>query len=117
MLDYLALLLFIAAAALVAAGMLSAAIFLGPKRPHRVKSRPFACGGMADPYASEQFSLRYYLVAMLFILFDLEVVFLYFWGVIFRDLGAAGFVDAVLFILILGAGLAYVWRRGALRWV
>lgn len=115
--EYLALVLFIIAAAVVAAGMLAAAVFLGPKRPHKVKNQPFNCGGLAAPYFSEQFPIRYYLVAMLFILFDVEVVFLYFWGVIFRDLGFLGFVEVLLFILVLGAGLGYVWRRGALRWI
>jgi len=115
--ENLALVLFVIAAAGVAAFMMGTAVFLGPKRRHRVKDQPFACGGLTDPYPGEQFPVRFYLVAMLFILFDIEVLFHYIWGVIFRDLGLPGLYEVLLFIGVLGAGLAYVWRRGALRWV
>lgn len=89
---------------------------LGPKRYDPVKFSPYECG--VDPFtsASVRVSVKFYLVALLFILFDLEAAFLYPWAVLFRDLGWFGFVEMAIFVLILLAGLVYAWKKGALEW-
>ncbi len=88
----------------------------GPKRYDPVKFSPYECG--VDPFtpASVRVSVRFYLVAILFILFDLEAAFLYPWAVLFRDLGWFGFVEMAIFVVILLAGLLYAWKKGALEW-
>jgi NADH-quinone oxidoreductase subunit A len=92
------------------------ATVLGPKRRLRVKMEPFECG--VEPIANprQRFSVKFYLVAMLFILFDIEAVFLYPWAVLFRDLGWFGFVEMMIFVAIVALGLVFVWRKGALDW-
>lgn len=89
---------------------------LGPKRYDPVKYSVYECG--VDPFtpASVRVSVRFYLVALLFILFDLEAAFLYPWAVLFRDLGWFGFVEMAVFVGILLAGLFYAWKKGALEW-
>lgn len=82
----------------------------------RAKETPYECG--VDPVgtAKQRFSVHFYLVAVLFILFDIEAVFLFPWAVALQDLGMAGFVEAIVFVAILGLGLGYAWRKGALDW-
>ena len=89
---------------------------LGPKKYDRVKYSVYECG--VDPItpASVRVSVKFYLVAILFILFDLEAAFLYPWAVLFRQLGWFGFVEMGIFLLILLAGLVYAWKKGALEW-
>jgi NADH-quinone oxidoreductase subunit A len=89
---------------------------LGPKRVLRVKMEPFECG--VEPVANprRRFSVKFYLVAMLFILFDIEAVFLYPWAVLFRDLGWFGFIEMMIFVIIVAVGLLFVWKKGALDW-
>ncbi len=89
---------------------------LGPKKPSRVKSSPFECGFSPFQLPTDRFFVRFYLIAMLFILFDIEVVFLFPWAVVFKDLGSAGFVGMLIFVLVLGAGYVYAWRKGAFQW-
>ena len=109
------LILFILAAGFVVT-MLLASIFLGPKRHTHVKDDPFECGTIASGTANERFSVKFYLVAMLFILFDVEIVFLYPWAVEAISLGWFGFGVMLSFIFVLALGLAYVWKRGLLDW-
>ena len=90
--------------------------FLGPKRPTEEKLTTYESGMEPVRTARERFSVKFYLVAVLFIIFDIEVVFLYPWAVKFRELGVTGFVSMVLFILLLLVGYIYVWRKGALEW-
>ena len=90
--------------------------FLGPKRPSAEKSAPYECGMPAVGDARERQSVKFYLVAMIFLLFDIEVAFLYPWAMALRDLGWTGFVQVVLFMALLLAGYTYVWRKGALDW-
>jgi NADH-quinone oxidoreductase subunit A len=101
---------------LVCVLLLSLSRFVGPRRPNPVKSAPFECGmeQMATPH--RQFSVKFSVVAMLFIIFDIEVAFLYPWAVLFRDLGLLGLVEIVFFLLVLAVGLLYAWKRGALEW-
>jgi len=94
---------------------------LGPQRWTKSKLDTFETGNEPEGDARHRFSVRFYLVAILFILFDIEVVFMFPWAVLFREYVAAGagvfmFVEMVVFIAILGLGLAYVWRKGALEW-
>lgn len=100
----------------VATAMLGLSIFFGPKSPSAVKGAPFECGNESLGTTRQRFSVRFYLVALLFIVFDVEVVFLYPWAVLYRQLGMTGLMEMLVFMAILGVGLAYVWRKGALEW-
>ena len=106
---------FVLAGALVGAFILLAST-LGPKKPSDVKSAPFECG--QEPFALPRgrLSIKFYLTAILFILFDVELVFLYPWAVVFRDLGMLGLVEIVIFLGVLMAGFFYAWDNGALEW-
>lgn len=90
--------------------------WFGPRRPTEEKLTTYESGMEPVRSARERFSVKFYMVAMLFILFDIEVVFLYPWAVSFRQLGLAGFVTMAVFIVILFIGYFYVWRKGALEW-
>jgi NADH-quinone oxidoreductase subunit A len=89
---------------------------LGPRKPTPEKLAPYECGMPPVGDARERQSVKFYLVAMIFLLFDIEVAFLYPWAMALRELGWAGFVQVVLFVLLLFAGYVYVWRKGALDW-
>ena len=89
---------------------------LGPRKPSPEKSAPYECGMPAVGDARERQSVKFYLVAMIFLLFDIEVAFLYPWAMALRQLGWSGFVQVVLFMTLLLAGYVYVWRKGALDW-
>src|SRR5579872_7626244 len=89
---------------------------LGPRKPTPEKSAPYECGMPAVGDARERQSVKFYLVAMIFLLFDIEVAFLYPWAMALRDLGWPGLAQVVLFMALLLAGYVYVWRKGALDW-
>ena len=89
---------------------------LGPKKPTPEKLAPYECGMPPVGDARERQSVKFYLVAMVFLLFDIEVAFLYPWAMALRDLGWAGYVQVVLFTAVLAAGYAYIWRKGILNW-
>lgn len=89
---------------------------LGPRNPTAIKLTTFECGNEPSGSAWGRFSVKFYLTAILFIVFDVEVVFMYPWAVLFRRLGWFGFAEMAIFIAILTVGLLYVWRRGALEW-
>jgi len=114
--EYVAVLATLGFAALVPAIFLAASAFLGPRRPSAVKGQAFECGNPTSGPAWGRFSVKFYLTAILFIVFDVEVVFLYPWAILFRELGVFGFVQMMVFIGILTLGLVYVWRKGALEW-
>jgi NADH-quinone oxidoreductase subunit A len=114
--EYAAVLATIGISALIPAVFLAAATFLGPRRPSEIKSEAFECGNPATGPAWGRFSVKFYLTAILFIVFDVEVVFLYPWALLFRRLGMFGFIEMMLFVMILTLGLVYVWRKGALEW-
>ena len=90
--------------------------FVGQRRRSRAKMEAYECGVLPTGDARQPFSVKFYLVAMLFILFDVEAIFLYPWAYVFRDLGWFGFVEMLLFILIVLAGYIYLWKKGALDW-
>jgi len=107
----------ILAAGLIVGLMVSVNRLIGPRRPgDKAKGEAFECGNPPSGSAWGRFSVRFYLTAILFLVFDVEVVFLFPWAVELRQLGMFGFVEALIFIAVLVAGLAYAWQRGALDW-
>jgi NADH-quinone oxidoreductase subunit A len=115
---YFSLLIMFAFAAVVVLALLVIAQKIGPKSSSlsKVKAEPFESGNAPRGDARVQFSVKFYLVAMLFLIFDLEVVFLYPWAIYFRRLGVLGLVEMGIFLGILLIGFIYVWRKGALEW-
>ena len=89
---------------------------LGKPRPNPAKSAVYECGVPAVTTARERFPVKFYLVCMMFILFDVDAAFLYPWALIFRDLGLFGLIEMGLFVALLGGGFAYAWKSGALDW-
>ena len=114
--EYLPVLLFLLVAIGFAAGTIGLSTIIVPRRKNAAKMSAYECG--VDPVgdARERFSVKFYLVAVLFILFDIEAVFLYPWAVAFRQLGLYGLIEMVLFILILLVGYVYLLRKRALEW-
>jgi NADH-quinone oxidoreductase subunit A len=106
---------FVLAGALVGAFILLAST-LGPKKPSAAKSAPFECGKDPISLPIGRLSIKFYLTAILFILFDVELVFLYPWAVVFRELGLLALVEIVIFFGVLMAGFFYAWDNGALEW-
>jgi NADH-quinone oxidoreductase subunit A len=103
-------------AGVIVGAMCTLNMLIGPKRPNTIKSEPFECGNPPSGSAWGRFSVRFYLTAILFLIFDVEVIFLYPWAVELRQLGMFGFVEVLIFIAILLVGLLYAWQRGALDW-
>lgn len=117
LLSYLPIVILILLATGFALATLFVSHMLGPRRPSAAKLAPYECG--IDPVGSarERFSVKFYLVAMLFIIFDIEIVFLYPWAVILNGLRLFGLIEMVLFLGILLIGLLYVWKKGGLEWI
>jgi len=115
--EYATVLVFIVLGAVTVALMLGLSRWFAPTAPSAAKSSTYECGEV--PYGSSwvQFNIRFYVVALIFIIFDVEVALLYPWAVVFQRLGLLAFVEAFIFILILLAGLAYLWKEGDLEWV
>ena len=113
---WLLLLVMIAAGAVVGIGGVIAGSLLGPSNPTPEKSAPYECGMPAVGDARERQSVKFYLVAMIFLLFDIEVAFLYPYAMAVRDLRWVGYRQILVFFLLLVAGYIYVWRKGALDW-
>lgn len=88
---------------------------LGPKRPNAVKSEPFECGEKPFSLPEGRLPVRFYLVAMLFVLFDVELVFLFPWAVVYRELGIFGFIEILVFLSLLTLGFIYAWKKKALE--
>jgi len=89
---------------------------LGPKKPGQVKREPYECGLPSEVTRTFRFGVSFYLVAMLFILFDIEVIFLYPVAVLLKSVGTFALVETIIFVVLLFIGFVYVWRRGALEW-
>jgi NADH-quinone oxidoreductase subunit A len=109
------LLMFLAAMG-ISGAILAVSVLVGRRRPTRAKDQPYECGIRPTGDAREPFSVQYYLVAFLFILFDIEAIFLYPWALVYRQLRVFGFVEMLLYIIILLAGYIYLWKKGALDW-
>jgi NADH-quinone oxidoreductase subunit A len=100
----------------LAAGLLSVSFLLGKKVRNRVKDMPYESGIVPTGDARGRFSVKFYLVAMLFILFDIEAIFLYPWVVVFRELKMFGFFEMLTFVILILSGFFYIWKKGALDW-
>jgi NADH-quinone oxidoreductase subunit A len=114
--QYLPVLLFIIVGLLVGVAPQAIGYVLGPKKPDAAKNSPYECGFEAFEDARMKFDVSYYLVAILFILFDLEIAFLFPWAVSLKEIGMTGFVAMMIFLAILVVGFAYEWKKGALDW-
>ena len=116
MLEYVAIALMIALATLIALIAIGLGTIFGPKKPSKEKSMPYESG--MNPYGegTRRMPVRFYLIAVLFILFDIEVVFFLPWAITFRQLGLFGLIEMVVFVTILLVGYVYAWKKGALEW-
>ncbi|MEY3287018.1 MAG: NADH-quinone oxidoreductase, subunit NuoA [Pseudomonadota bacterium] len=114
--EYLPIILFILVGTAIGIAPQVIGFIMGPNRPDAAKNSPYECGFEAFEDARMQFDVRYYLVAILFILFDLEIAFLFPWAVALRDIGPTGFWAVMVFLGILVVGLVYEWKKGALDW-
>ena len=114
--EYIPVIALLLIALLIAALILAAAVMIGPKNKFAEKMDPFECGEEQIVSPKLRFSVKFYLVALVFVLFDIEAVFLYPWAVLFRRLGFFGLIEMLIFLVILGVGLVYMWKKGALEW-
>ncbi len=114
--NYLPLLLHFMIAFAVAGAIVTLSWLIGQRKPSRAKMSPYECGVAPVGDARERFSVKFYLVAMLFILFDVEAVFLYPWAIILRELKMFGFLEMLVYVGIVLVGLFYVWKKGVLDW-
>jgi NADH-quinone oxidoreductase subunit A len=114
--NYIPILIFIGAAIAVGSVTLFLGKFVRPNRPYRAKMAPYESGSPLFQDARVQFPMRYYIIAMLFVIFDIEIVFMFPWAVVFTKLGLLGLVEMAVFIAILIVGFWYVWKKGALEW-
>ena len=113
---YLPILILMGVALLVTGGLYLATTLLGPKAPNAVKAEPFECGNPSDGARKIRPSVKFYLTALVFVVFDIEAVMIYPWAVEFRSLGWSGFLTMATFIGLLAVVLIYVWRKGGLEW-
>lgn len=116
MLEYVAIFVIMCLAAIIATIMIGASYFLGYKTKSRTKLAPYECGMTTSGPTRRIMTIRYYIVAMLFLVFDIEIIFLYPWAVITRRLGLFGFIEMLIFVFILFIGYIYIWKKGALEW-
>ena len=113
---YLPVFIMLAVALLVALGMFTLTSLAGPKNMTPEKAIPYESGSMTEGGRHVRLSVKFYLTAILFVVFDIEAVFLYPWGALFRDLGWMGFVEMLIFLVVLAITLLYAWKKGALEW-
>ena len=114
--NYLPILIFLVLGLILGAVLFTLGYVLGPNRPDAEKQAPYECGFDAFDDARMQFDVRYYLIAILFIIFDLEIAFFFPWAVALREIGMVGFWAMMLFLAVLVIGFIYEWRKGALEW-
>ena len=116
MLEYVAIALMIALATLIALIAIGLGVLFGPRKESEAKSMPYESG--MNPYGegTRRMPVRFYLIAVLFILFDIEVIFFLPWAIVFRQLGWFGLIEMFIFIIILLVGYVYAWKKGALEW-
>ncbi len=100
----------------IAAAFIAASAFLGPRKRGAVKDSPFECGIPSEGLDRKPVPVRFYMMALLFILFDVELAFLFPWAVVFRDLGWSGLIQMLVFFVVVGVGFVYAWKIGALEW-
>ena len=114
--EYLPVLLFLLVSIIFSVGVLSLSFIVSPKKPSNEKLSPYECGFEPFDDARTKFDIRFYLVALLFIIFDLEVAFLFPWAISLGNIGLVGFWSMMIFLLILTVGFIYEWKKGALDW-
>ena len=114
--NYVPILIFLLVSAVLGSILLLAGRVLGPNRPDKAKLSPYECGFEAFEDTRMKFDVRYYLVAILFIIFDLEIAFLFPWAIVLEEIGIFGFWAMMLFLTILVVGFVYEWMKGALEW-
>jgi NADH-quinone oxidoreductase subunit A len=114
--SYVPILILLGVSLANAVGMVALSHLVSPYRPTPVKLDPYESGMTPLGDTRERFSLKFYMVAILFIVFDLETIFLVSWGVVMRSLGWEGFIAAMIFIVVLTVGMIYEWKKGALEW-
>ena len=114
--EYFPVLLQALLAMLLAAGLLTVSYLLGKRVKNRVKDMPYESGIVPTGDARQRFSVKFYLVAMLFIVFDIEAIFLYPWAVVYRELLMPGFIEMLIFVILILSGFFYIWKKGALDW-
>ena len=114
--EYLPIIIFLSVATAVGCVLLTLGTLLGPKKPGAEKLSPYECGFEAFEDARMKFDVRFYLVSILFIIFDLEIAFLFPWAVAFKEVSMAGFWSMMVFLAVLTAGFAYEWKKGAMEW-
>jgi len=115
--DFGTIFLFIIIGAVLLIAALLLAKILSPARPSKNKLSTYECGEEVEGSSWVQFNIRYYVIALIFIIFDVEVLFLFPWAVVYKDLGWLAFIEMAIFLLILIVGLIYVWKKGDLDWV
>ena len=115
-LNYVPIVIFMVIGAIFGVGSLVVGLVLRPSRPYRAKLLPYESGSPLFMDARVQFPMRYYIIAMLFVIFDIEVVFLFPWAVVFKKLGLLGLIEMGMFLAILIVGFWYAWKKGALDW-
>jgi len=116
-LPYLSLALMLGIGFVMSVAIIGVTRILGPRNPSAIKSAPFESGSIPVGNARERFSVKFYMVALLFIVFDVEAVFIYPWAVLLQDLGWSLMISMLIFMATLVVGLIYVWKKGALEWV
>jgi NADH-quinone oxidoreductase subunit A len=114
--SYGPLLLMFILAAFTAGALITVSVLVGKHKPTREKNTPYECGIRPTGDARQPFSVHFYMVALIFILFDIEAIFLYPWALVYHDLKVFGFVEMLLYIMILLVGYIYLWKKGALDW-
>ncbi len=114
--EYLPILLFLIVAGGIGVLLLSIGWLVGPKSAGKQKSEAYECGFEAFEDARMKFDVRYYLIAILFIIFDLEIAFLFPWAVVFKQIGIVALLEMLTFLLLLLLGFVYCWKKGALEW-
>lgn len=116
LLEYLPILIFMGIAAVVSVAMIVASLIAGPHKPDSEKLSAYECGFDAFTDARSRFDVRFYLVTLLFIIFDLEIAFLFPWAIVLKDIGVFGFWSMMVFLGVLTVGFIYEWMKGALEW-
>ena len=114
--EYLQILIFLFFGLIFASLMLAVGFTFGPNKPDKEKNSPYECGFEAFEDSRMKFDVRYYLVAILFIIFDLEIAFLFPWAISLGNIGFLGFISMMIFLFILTVGFVYEWKKGALDW-
>ena len=114
--EYLPILILIGLGLVFATVFTLAGVLIGPKRRGQNKEMPFESGLPSTGLVGQRYDVKFYMTALIFLIFDVEIVFLYPWAVKFREMGWFGFAEVLIFIMLLLVGLAYAWKKGALEW-